>query len=107
MSTGATLARVANHPNRSKQNVRVGANPSPAEILRARTDLAMTQTQFGELVYKGMRVVQEWEAGGRRMPPDTWELIQIKVAALRHLKRGEIARGDVRRLGIVLPETDA
>lgn len=102
----AKLAAVSNHPNRSKQNIRVGANPSAAEIARAREDAGLTQEEFGALVYKGMRSCQEWESGGRRMPPDTWELIQIKLAALRHLKRGEIARGDIRRLGIVLPETD-
>lgn len=101
----AKLAAVANHPNRSKSNVRAGANPSSAEIQRARSDAGLTQEQFGELVYKSYRAVQEWESGERRMPPDTWELIQIKLAALRHLKRGEIAPGDIRRLGIVLPAT--
>lgn len=104
MKASATLAGVANHPNRSKQNVRVGANPSAAEISRARADSGLTQQQFGELVYKGYRSVQEWEAGTNRMPPDTWELIQIKLAALRQVKRGEVAAGDIRRLGIVLPE---
>lgn len=103
--SSATLARsVANHPNRSKQNIHVGANPKPAEISRVREDAGLTQGEFAALVYKGYRAVQEWESGERRMPPDTWELIQIKLAALRQLKRGEVARGDIRRLGIQLPE---
>jgi len=101
---GATLARVANHPNRSKSNIHAGANPSASEISRARSDAGLTQGEFGELVYKNWRTVQDWESGERRMPPDTWELVQIKLAAIRHLKRGEISRGDVRRLGILLPE---
>ena len=100
----AKLASVANHPNRSKQNVRVGANPSAADITRARADSGLTQQEFAELVYKGYRAVQDWEAGTNRMPPDTWELIQIKLAALRQVKCGEVAAGDIRRLGIVLPE---
>jgi len=68
---------VSNHPNRSKQNIRIGANPSPAEIARAREDAGLTQNSV------------RWSTKG---------------CALRQLKRGEIARGDVRRLGIVLPE---
>src|SRR6185369_14860472 len=71
------LADVSNHPNRSKQNIRIGANPSPAEIARAREDAGLTQNSV------------RWSTKG---------------CALRQLKRGEIARG-MRRLGIVLPES--
>lgn len=50
----------------------------------------MTQTEFGAMFYRGRDIVQAWEAGKRRMPPDTWEyacLLQAypEVAQARRL----------------------
>lgn len=100
----ARLQAVANHPNRSKRAPGAGSNPSPTEVARARSESGLTQEEFGALAYKGYRAVQEWEAG-KRMPPDTWELIQIKLKAWDLVKRGRIAPQALKDLGLELPKT--
>lgn len=60
------------HPNRSAGR-KPGRNPKPAEIAQLRGEMEMTQTEFGAVFYRSARTVQDWEAGTRRMPPDTWE----------------------------------
>ena len=95
----ARLPVVANHPKRKGAR----PNPNPADVARVRNQLGLTQDEFGALVYKGYRVVQEWESGGRRMPPDTWELIQIKMKAWDLLKRGRLAPQALLDLGLPLP----
>lgn len=96
----ARLPAVANHPRRKS----IRPNPTPAEIVRARGD--MTQEVFGALVHKGFRAVQEWESGGRKMPPDTWDLIKIKQKAWELVKRGRIAPQTLLDLGIELPKPE-
>jgi len=96
---------MSNHPNRGSNRFnRAGANPTPAQICALRADSGLTQTQFGELVYKSLRIVQDWEGGERRMPPDTWELLQVKIRARDLVKRGRIAPLALKDLGLELPE---
>lgn len=74
-------------PKRSRAS-RPGRNPKPAEIAQLRAEMQLTQADFGALVYRSMRIVQDWEAGKRRCPPDTWEYLCLlrgfpKVAEAR------------------------
>lgn len=96
---------VANHPNRSKQNRSVAANPTPAEIVPAREAAELTQTEAGELLFTGWRTWQNWELGVNRMPPAAWELFNVKVRAKKLLERGEIEPELLRALGLHLPKT--
>jgi DNA-binding XRE family transcriptional regulator len=97
------------HPNRSKQNRNVAANPKPAEIRRAREDAGLTMEQAAELVHGNVRSWQNWEAeaketeNARRMHPATWELFQVKLAARKLIAAGELTAADLRRLGLHLP----
>lgn len=97
--TTDTLPAVANHPNRAGR-----ASPKPAEIKKLREGAGLTQEQFGELAYKSLRIVQDWEGGLRNMPTDTWDLVQIKLRARELLKRGRIAPQAIKDLGLELPE---
>ena len=101
----ATLAKMGNHPNRGGNRFNlVGANPTKTQIAQLRETAELTQAEFGSLVYKSERIVQDWESGERRMPPDTWELAQAKIKARELMKRGRIAPQAVKDLGLNLPE---
>lgn len=52
-----------------------GRKPTAREIASLRRAMELTQTEFGKLVYRSMRIVQDWESGTRRCPPDTWEYL--------------------------------
>lgn len=100
----AKLAIVANHPNRGAGRFnRAAANPTSAQVAQHREAAGLTQTEYAALVYKGLRTAQDWESGERRMPPDTWELLQIKVRATDLLRRGRIAPQAIKDLGLTLP----
>lgn len=71
---------MTSHPNRSKKTPREGRNPSPDEIAQTRARAGLTQQAAAKLVYKSVIAWKKWEAGDRRMPPDTWELFNIKIA---------------------------
>lgn len=93
------------HANRGANRFNnAAANPTKAQIIALREQAGKTQTAFGALVYKGLRTVQDWESGERRMPPDTWELIQVKLRAEELMKRGRIAPQAVKDLGLMLPD---
>jgi DNA-binding transcriptional regulator YiaG len=107
--TTATLAPVATHPNRSKSSPKAGANPTPAQVRKAREEAGLTLEQAGELVYTSWRSWQNWEAATdsaehRRMHPATWELFLLKVRIRDLLKRGRIAPQAVKDLGLQLPD---
>ena len=104
--TRGILALLGNHPNRSQANRRVDANPTPAEILRAREDAGLTQQQAADLLFSSWRTWQNWEAGERRMPPAAWELFNAKLRARKMLDAGEISAALLRRLGLHLPSRD-
>lgn len=101
----AKIALMANHPNRGGDRANLAAaNPTKTQVAKLRADSGLTQEQFGDLVYKGWRTVQDWESGDRRMPPDTWELVNIKLTARELLRRGRLAPQAVKDLGLQLPD---
>jgi len=56
--------------------------PTPAEIVRARKDAGLTQTEAAALVHASLGAWQKWESDGqnsRKMHPAIWELFQIKI----------------------------
>jgi DNA-binding transcriptional regulator YiaG len=63
-----------NHRNRSRARG-PGRNPKPREIVELREEMGLSQTEFGALVYRNIRAVQDWEGGQRQMPPALWEYI--------------------------------
>jgi DNA-binding transcriptional regulator YiaG len=68
---------MGNHPNRSKRNPGPGANPKPADIVRARGEL--TQREAAELIYASEGAWQNWEQGQRPMHPAFFELFLLKA----------------------------
>lgn len=110
--TAATvkIAAVSNHPNRGSNRAnKAGANPTPAQVKRAREAAGLTLEQAGALVYSGWRSWQNWEADvgsaeHRRMHAATWELFRAKVKALELIKKGELAPSTVRELELYLPD---
>jgi DNA-binding transcriptional regulator YiaG len=79
MNHDAKLADVANHPNRSKRSPSSGRNPTPAEILAARTTAELTQTEAAAKIGGTLRAWQDYEGGQRRMHPGLFELFLIKT----------------------------
>ena len=84
MVRGPYNPAVANHPNRSKANRNVAANPTPDEIRAAREAAGLTQSDAARLVHGTLRGWQNWEAPKdspehRPMHPGLWELFQIKI----------------------------
>lgn len=79
---------MTNHPNRGRNPPALGRNPTPQEIVNARTMAKLTQEQAAKLIYKTPSVWQKWEIADtehpdhRRMQPDTWELFLIKTGFL-------------------------
>lgn len=69
---------MSNHPNRSRHSS--SANPPPESIRALREAAGLSQTAFGVEVHSGLRTVQDWESGQRRMHPGLWELATIKNA---------------------------
>lgn len=67
---------MTSHPNRS--GVHASRNPTPAEVLAARSAVGLSQTAAGALVHTTCRTWQQWEAGDRRMHPAFWELFLLK-----------------------------
>lgn len=65
--------------------------PKPEQVLAARLELGLTQTEAAALVRSPMRSWRAWEApegteGQRYMHPGLWELFLIKTAAARAQK---------------------
>lgn len=54
-------------------------NPTPEQIKQARTDADLTQTEAAEVIHKGCRAWQQYEAGDRKMDAAYWELFLIKT----------------------------
>ncbi|GAA4321850.1 hypothetical protein GCM10023144_01380 [Pigmentiphaga soli] len=53
--------------------------PSPEQVLTARTQAGLTQTQAGALVHATLTSWQRWEWGTRAMHPAMWELFLLKT----------------------------
>lgn len=77
---------MTNHPNRSKKAPLRGRNPTKEEVVAARAKALLTQAAAAKTVYKSTIAWKKWEAGERRMPPDTWELFLIKTDTTKHKK---------------------
>lgn len=80
----ANMLGMPNHPNRSKANRSLAANPTPAEIRELRERLGLSQEAAAAVVYSNERTWQNWEAPtdspeNRRMHPAMWELFRIKT----------------------------
>jgi putative transcriptional regulator len=60
--------------------------PTQKEIADAREAAGLTQDEAGKLVHTDWRGWQQWEYGKRNMRSRTWELFNIKVAALKEKK---------------------
>lgn len=83
---------MTNHPNRSKASP--ARNPTPEEVLEARTESGLTQSEAASLVHTTLRVWQQWEApvsssSHRRMHPAFFELFNLK----RPVKRSKSCSG--------------
>lgn len=55
---------------------------TPAEIIKARNDAGLTQSQSAAMVGVALRTWQSWEdsgPNGRAMPRSAWELFAIKA----------------------------
>jgi putative transcriptional regulator len=80
------------HPNRSKLNRRLGANPTPLEVRAAREKAGLTAKQAGQTIFKSLRAWQAYELGERVMSAadfclfllvtDQADLEQIRAASL-------------------------
>jgi DNA-binding transcriptional regulator YiaG len=57
--------------------------------------MQLTQTDFGRLLYAGMRTVQDWEHGKRRMPALAWEFINLIQAYPDVQRRVREWRGEI------------
>lgn len=53
--------------------------PRLDEIIKARKDAGLTQTQAGDLIYKSCRAWQQYEKGDREIDLAYWELFLIKT----------------------------
>lgn len=107
MSAAVKLARVANHPNRGGNRFNnSAANPTPKQVRALLDSSGLTQAEFGALAYKSSRTVEDWLSGERRMPPDTFELLAVKIKARDLVKRGRIAPQALLDLGLQLPSEE-
>jgi hypothetical protein len=112
-TTSARLAPVGkSHPNRGgSRGIKAAANPTPAQIRRAREGAGLTLEQAGELVHTGWRTWQNWEAEEgtaehRRMHSATWELFRVKMAARKLLEENSLSPAIVRALGLYFPDPE-
>ena len=74
------LLAMSNHPNRGGVKTPF-SNPAPEAVLAARIAAGLTQAEAGRLVRSTRRSWQEWESGGRKMPPSVFELFALKTQA--------------------------
>ena len=77
---------MTSHPNRSKTNRAMRANPTPAEIRAAREKAELTQEEAARVIYGTLHSWQNWESEdpvhSRRMHPAIFELFLIKTKQL-------------------------
>jgi putative transcriptional regulator len=74
---------MANHPNRGGEGSDRGRSPTPAEIIAAREQAGLTQTEAARKIHGTLRSWQHYEAAEgieshRRMHPGLFELFLIK-----------------------------
>src|SRR5439155_1506820 len=81
---------------RGQRANKAAANPTPAQILRAREEAGLTQQAAAALVHTSWHSWSKWETSTadenhRRMHPSTWELFQVKLAAMTLRKKQELS----------------
>ena len=84
MSAAATLADMANHPNRSRRTTSGGRSPTAQEVRQAREHAGLTQAEAAAKVRVALRSWQYWEGEPgtpehRHMQPGLFELFLIKT----------------------------
>jgi DNA-binding transcriptional regulator YiaG len=57
---------------------------TPADIIKARTDAALTQSEMAAMLHKSVRTVQDWEQGRRNMPESDFELFLMKTRGMKN-----------------------
>lgn len=69
--------------------------PSAADVRKLRALMGLTQAEFGQLVYRSLRIVQDWEGDLRLIPLDTWEYLNLlhESPAVRHWRQKFLRRG--------------
>lgn len=78
--------RKMSHPNRSKTNRSMEANPTPAEVRAAREKAGLTQAEAADVIHGSTRAWENWETEGdeqRRMHPGLFELFLAKTGQMR------------------------
>lgn len=65
--------------NKQAKRAGQGEVPAPAEILKARETLGLTQKQCADRIHRTLRNWQQFERGERKMDPALWELFCIKT----------------------------
>jgi putative transcriptional regulator len=68
------------HSYRSQRRKAPGANPKPAQIVQAREEVGLTQTDAAALLYTTLSGWQRWEYGQRRMHAAMWEYFCLLIA---------------------------
>ena len=71
---------MSNHPSRGGVKTPF-SSAAPEAVLAARIAAGLTQAEAGRLVRSTRRSWQEWESGGRKMPPSVFELFALKTQA--------------------------
>jgi len=75
------------HPNRGKDRKAPPANPTPDEIIQARHDAGLTQTEAAHKIWGSLRSWQAYEAAEgpdqRRMHPAIWWCFLQRTKHLR------------------------
>lgn len=51
--------------------------PKGKDVRALREQMGLTQEEFGRLVYRSLRIVQDWEGDNRLCPLDTWEYVNL------------------------------
>ena len=64
-------------------NIQRMKTPTPKEILKAREEIGLTQTEAAERIWMSLRAWQEWEGGRRTMLPIVFWAFKQKTKHLR------------------------
>ena len=75
---------MTSHPNRGKGRKAPPANPTPEQIIEARHDARLTQTEAGKKIWGSLRAWQAYEAGDRRMHPAIWWCFKERTKYFRN-----------------------
>ena len=74
---------MTSHPNRGRDRKAPPANPTPDEIVQARTDAGLSTEQAASKIWSTQRAWQFYESGDRRMHPAIWWCFLQRTKHLR------------------------